>query len=69
MKQKILDEVKSHYDKTNCGTTLIQLRDLLKIEISDLKKLLNELHKEKLIVIRKGINNLLIYEKTTNLRQ
>jgi DNA-binding MarR family transcriptional regulator len=63
MKQQILDEVKSHYNKTNCGTTLIQLRDLLKIDISELKKLLNELHKEKLIVIRKGINQKLIYGK------
>jgi len=61
MRQKILDSVKSHYDKTQCGITLIQLGELLKIEISDLKKLLNELHKEKLIRIRQGINQRLIY--------
>jgi len=63
MKQQILDEVKSHYDKTHGGMTVIQLSELLKIEISDLKKLLNELHKEKKILIRQGINNRLIYIK------
>jgi hypothetical protein len=63
MKQKILDEAKSHYDKTAGGITLIQLSEFLKIEISDLKKLLNELHKEGKILIRQGINQKLIYLK------
>jgi len=63
MKQQILDSVKSHYDKTHGGITLIQLMNLLKIEISDLKKLLNELHKEKKILIRQGVNQKLIYLK------
>jgi len=63
MKQQILDAVKLHYSKTNCGITLIQLSELLKIEISDLKKLLNELHKENKILIRSGINQKLIYLK------
>ncbi len=67
MKQQILDAVKLHYDKTAGGITLIQLSELLKIEISDLKKLLNELHKEKLIRIRSGVNQKLIYEKTTKI--
>jgi len=69
MKNQILDAVKLHYDKTDGRITLIQLRELLKIEISDLKKLLNELHKDGKILIRSGINQKLIYEKTTNMRQ
>jgi len=63
MKNQILDVIKLHHSKTAGGITLIQLRELLKIEISDLKKLLNELHKEKLIRIRQGVNQKLIYLK------
>lgn len=61
MKQKILDELKNHFEKTNGGLSMVKLKELLNIEVSELKKELNELYKEGKIRIRQGINQKLIY--------
>lgn len=63
MKQKILDLLSENFTKTHGGMNLIQLREKLKISQDDLKLELNALHKEKKILIRKGINHILIYKK------
>lgn len=69
MKQKILDELNNHFEKTRGGLSIVKLSELLKIEISALKKELNDLYKEGKIVIHQGVNTRLIYVKqTTSMR-
>ena len=63
MKQKILDLLSENYSKNHGGMNLIQLGEKLKIPQVELKSELNALHKEKQILIRKGINHILIYKK------
>jgi hypothetical protein len=43
------------------GTTLTYLTVRLSIDMVKLKKVLNELYKEKYIIVRKGINGELIF--------
>lgn len=63
MKQKIIDLLIAHHKKTHGGLNLIQLADKLQIGQEELKQNLNELYKEKRILIKKGINHILIYPK------
>ncbi len=44
-----------------CGTTVIFLTNELNIDANEVKKLLNELNAEKLIMVRQGINQKLIF--------
>lgn len=44
-----------------CGTTVIFLAEELNIDTNEVKKLLNQLHSKKLIKIRQGINQKLIF--------
>jgi hypothetical protein len=46
-----------------CGTTLVFLMEELNLNGDELKVLLNKLHAEKFIRIRKGINVKLIFLK------
>ena len=48
-------------NENKCGTTLMFLKEELNFNGDDLKRLLNELHVEKFIIIRKGINGKLIF--------
>jgi hypothetical protein len=48
-------------NENKCGTTLMFLKEELDFNGDELKVLLNELHAEKFIRIRKGINGKLIF--------
>lgn len=66
LKQKIIDLLIENFKKTHGGLNLIQLAEKLQIGQEELKQNLNELYKEKRILIRQGINHKIIYpnEKT-----
>lgn len=59
----ILKLLQEKYDKTSQGISVVDLKNALDLPISELKIFLNELHKEKKIVVRQGINGKLIYLK------
>jgi len=63
MKQKIVDLLIAHHNKTHGGLNLIQLSEKLEIGQEELKSHLNELYKEKRILIRQGISHKIIYPK------
>lgn len=50
-------------NENKCGTTLMFLMEELNLNWNEIKELLNELHAEKFIRIRKGINGKLIFLK------
>ena len=66
MKSEIIKLLQDKYDKSNQGISIVDLSNGLDLPIAELKKILNELHKEKKIVVRQGINGKLIYEKVQN---
>jgi hypothetical protein len=61
MKDKIIQQIKDKFDKTHCGITIIQLSELNQTPYFEIKKILVELQKEKIIRVRQGINLKLIY--------
>ena len=63
MKSEIIKLLQDKYDKSNQGISIVDLSNGLDLPIAELKKILNELHKEKKIVARQGINGKLIYLK------
>lgn len=63
MKPQILKLLQEKHDRTSQGITVVDLANELNLPIDDLKIFLNELHKEKKIVVRQGINGKLIYLK------
>ena len=63
MKSEIIKLLQEKYDKSNQGISIVDLSNDLDLPIAELKKILNELHKEKKIVARQGINGKLIYLK------
>lgn len=64
MKSEIIKFLQEKYDKSTQGISIVDLSNVLDLPITELKKLLNELHKEKKIVARQGINGKLIYLKS-----
>ena len=64
MKSEIIKLLQEKYDKSNQGISIVDLSNGLDLPIAELKKILNELHKEKKIVVRQGINRKLIYLKS-----
>jgi len=64
MKSEIIKLLQEKYDKSNQGISIVDLSNGLDLPIAELKKILNELHKEKKIVVRQGINGKLIYLKS-----
>jgi predicted transcriptional regulator len=64
MKSEIIKLLQEKYDKSNQGVYIVDLSNGLDLPIAELKKILNELHKEKKIVARQGINGKLIYLKS-----
>jgi DNA-binding IscR family transcriptional regulator len=57
---KYLNEFKERRgDK--CGSTIVSITQATNIEIEQLKTILNRLFKDKIIIIRKGINGKLIF--------
>ncbi len=63
MKPKIIKLLQEKYDKSTQGISIVDLSNGLDLPIAELKKILNELHKEKKITVRQGINGKLIYLK------
>lgn len=63
MKSEIIKLLQEKYDKSNQGISIVDLSNGLDLPIDELKKILNELHKEKKITVRQGINGKLIYLK------
>lgn len=65
MKYEILKlvDLKHYSSDGKCGVPIIDLKNKLGIEIDELKVFLTELHKEKKIIVRKGINSLLVFKK------
>ena len=61
MKSKIIEQIKTKFANTNGGITVIQLMELNNVSYSEIKPILIELQKEKIIRVREGINNNLIY--------
>ena len=63
MKEKVLEYLKSKYlesDGTN-GTYIPKLQLPFELEYWILKPILIDLHKEKLIIIKQGINGKMVY--------
>ena len=63
MKPRILKLLQEKYDNSSQGVAVVELGNALNLPISELKIFLNELHKEKKISVRQGINGKLIYLK------
>ena len=63
MLQKLKDKIteRQTLNGNKCGTTMPYLMYELGIGANEMSILLNQLYKEKFIVIRKGINNQLIF--------
>jgi transcription initiation factor IIE alpha subunit len=61
LKNKITERQTLNGNK--CGITMPYLMHELGISLEEISTLLNQLYKEKFIVIRKGINNQLIFLK------
>lgn len=61
MKSKIIQQIKDKFANTHGGITAIQLMELSDLTYSEVKVILNELHKEKVIRVQKGMNNNLIF--------
>lgn len=61
MQGQILKLIDEKFTKTHGGCSLIELGLSLKIEQPELKYHLNALYKENKILVRKGINQKLIY--------
>ena len=61
LKKNILDRQKLNENK--CGTTVMSLMNDLNINSIEIKDLLNQLHAEKFIKVRQGINSKLIFLK------
>jgi len=65
MKTEILKlvDLRHYSSEGKCGIPIVDLKLKLGIEIGELNGFLSELYKEKKIVVRKGINNLLVFKK------
>ena len=62
-KLKNIIQTKQILNGNKSGTTLTSLISEMKIDLSEIKMLLNELHKKKHIIIRDGINQKLVFLK------
>jgi len=58
-----LVDLRHYSSEGKCGVPIVDLKNKLGIEIDELNGFLNELHKEKKIIVRKGINSLLVFKK------
>lgn len=61
--KKLISE-KQQLSDNKCGTTIMYLMDKLNLNSDEISEMLNELHSQKFIVVRTGINNKLIFLKT-----
>lgn len=65
MRQKLIDILKSNYEKTanKSGMTVIQVAALAEEEVRDVMQELHLMRQEGIIYVRKGINLNLIFLK------
>lgn len=63
MKQKILDLLSEKTLKTNGGMSMVEVIKSTNLSYQEIKPILKELFLEKKIIIKKGINGILIYSK------
>jgi ribosome-interacting GTPase 1 len=63
MKTKVLELIGEKVKLTATGISIVQLANLTKLDSNQIKKILNELRYENKIVVKKGINNKMIYLK------
>lgn len=59
LKQAIIN--RQNLSENKCGTTVMSLMDELNLNSMEIKVLLNQLHVEKFVIIRQGINHKLIF--------
>jgi len=62
-KLKTIIKAKQTLNGNKSGTTLTSLIAEMKIDLSEIKILLNVLHKKKQIIIRDGVNQKLVFLK------
>jgi len=61
MKSKIIQQIKDKFSNTNGGITVIKLMELNNLTYSEIKPIIVELQQEKVIRVKQGINNKLIF--------
>jgi len=61
MKSKIIQQISDKFANSNGGITAIQLMELNGMTYSEIKPIIVELQKEKIIRVKQGINQKLIY--------
>jgi predicted transcriptional regulator len=59
----VISQIKTKFANTNGGITIVELMELNGMSYSDVKTILTELYKEKKIITRESINQILIYIK------
>ena len=59
LKQAII--ISQNLSENKCGTTVMSLMEELNLNSMEIKVLLNQLHVEKFVTIREGINHKLIF--------
>lgn len=61
MKSKIIQQIKDKFANTNGGITAIQLMELNNLTYSEIKPIIVELQQEKVIKVKQGVNQKIIY--------
>jgi len=61
LKSKIIQQISDKFDNTNGGITAIQLMELNNLTYSEIKPIIVELQQEKVIRVKQGINQKLIF--------
>ena len=73
MEDDVFDAIASEQRRSNnkCGMTIMQISELIDMTIEETKPILKTLHTQNKIVVRKGLNNALIFlpSKTKNAKQ
>jgi hypothetical protein len=62
-KLRTLIKERQTLSENKCGTTVMFLMEEINLNEDEIKELLNQLHAEKFIRVRKGINGKLIFLK------
>jgi hypothetical protein len=62
-KLRTLIKERQTLSENKCGTTVMFLMEKINLNEDEIKELLNQLHAEKFIRVRKGINGKLIFLK------
>lgn len=61
IEEKVLDAVRNTIVKTGLGISYIDLKNEIGLSFEELKPVMRKLTDEKKIVVRKGLNSILIY--------